>query len=116
LLSFIFANRTRRCVASIPFAILHQIPVVHVPYLDHAVFDFLSALDPSMMEGGRLHDETIRRAYPEYANVPYEDKSVKAVMSAADHAYYRAARRGFFFYLRQTPAESTTFVRKTQLY
>lgn len=116
LLSFIFANRTRRCVASIPFAILHQIPVVHVPYLDHAIFDFLSALDPSMMEGGRLHDETIRRAYPEYADIPYEDKSVKAVMSAKDRDYYRAARRAFFSYLHQAPASSTTLVRKKHLY
>lgn len=116
LLSFIFANRTRRCVASIPFAILHQIPVVHVPYLDHAVFDFLSGLDPSMMEGGRLHDETIRRAYPDYADIPYEDKSVKAVMSAKDRDYYRAARRAFFSYLHQAPELSTTLVRKTHLY
>lgn len=116
LLSFIFANRTRRCVASIPFAILHQIPVVHVPYLDHAIFDFLSALDPSMMEGGRLHDETIRRAYPEHADIPYEDKSVKATMSAKDRDYYRAARRAFFFYLHQAPASSTILVRKKHLY
>lgn len=116
LLSFLFANRTRRCVGSIPFAILHQIPVVHVPYLDHDVFDFLFSLDPSMMEGGRLHDETIRRAYPEYADIPYEDKRVKAVMSAADHAYYRAARRAFLSYLRQAPVAATTPLRKTQLY
>jgi hypothetical protein len=116
VLSFVFGNRTRRCVASIPFGSLHQVPVVHVPYLDHAVFDFLFSLDPSMMEDNRLHDETIRRAYTEYADIPYEDKRVKAVMSAADHAYYRAARRAFFSYLRQAPAAATASLRKTQLY
>jgi len=116
VLSFVFGNRTRRYIALIPFATLHQIPVVHVPYLDHDVFDFLFSLDPSMMEGGRLHDETIRRAYPEYADIPYEDKRVKAVMSATDHAYYRAARRAFFSYLRQAPAAATASLRKTQLY
>lgn len=116
LLSFVFGNRTRRYVALIPFATLHQIPIVHVPYLDHDVFDFLFSLDPSMMEGGRLHDETIRRAYPEHADIPYEDKRVKAVMTAADHAYYRAARSAFFSYLRQAPAAATAPLRKTQLY
>lgn len=116
VLSFVFGNRTRRCVASIPFGSLHQVPVVHVPYLDHAVFDFLFSLDPSMMEDNRLHDETIRRAYTEYADIPYEDKRVKAVMSAADHAYYRAARRAFFSYLRQAPVAATASLRKTQLY
>lgn len=116
VLSFIFANRTRRCIASIPFAMLHQMPVVHVPYVDRELFEFLSGLDPAMMAGGRLHDETIRRAYPEYADIPYEDKSVKAVMLPADHAYYRSARRAFFSYLREAPAAATTLVKRSHLF
>lgn len=115
VLSFIFSNRTRRCVASIPFAIFHQIPVVHVPYLDHAVFDFLFSLDPSMMEGNRLHDETIRRSFPKFADIPYEDKSVKPITTAADKGYYRSARLEFLHYLYRSSSEAAKFVRRSNL-
>lgn len=115
-LSFVFANRTRRCVASIPFAIFHQIPVVHVPYLDHAVFDFLYSLDPSMMADNRLHDETIRRAFPEFSAIPYEDKGAKAVTRPADRVYYRSARGEFFDYLRRVPAAARGSVRFYRLF
>lgn len=100
VLSFVFWNRTRRCVASIPFAIFHEVPVVHVPYLDHDLFDFLFSLDVSVVEQNRLHDEVIRRSYPEFADVPYENKKAKAVFSKQDCSYYRNARVEFFSYLR----------------
>lgn len=99
VLSFVFWNRTRRCVASIPFAIFHEVPVVHVPYLDHDLFDLLFSLDASVVEHNRLHDEAIRRSYPEFSDIPYEDKKAKAVFSKMDCSYYRAARAEFFSYL-----------------
>ncbi len=95
VLSFVFWNRTRRCVASIPYAILHQVPVVHAPYLDHELFDLLFELDPAHVEDNRLHDEVIRRAYPRFADVPYQDKKARAVMRAEDLPYYRETRAEF---------------------
>ena len=32
-----------------------------------------------MVEDNRLHDETIRRSYPEFADIPYENKKARAV-------------------------------------
>jgi len=116
VLSFVFWNRTRRCVASIPFAIMHQVPHVHVPYLDHELFDFLFSLDPAAVDGNRLHDETIRRAYPEFADIPYEDKRVRATFRPDQRDYYRQARRELFAYLRSTPAELRRVVQTRYLY
>jgi hypothetical protein len=116
VLSFVFWNRTRRCVASIPFAIMHQVPHVHVPYLDHELFDFLFALDASVVDGNRLHDETIRRAYPAFADIPYEDKRARAAFRPGERDYYRQARRELFTYLRSTPAELRRVVQPRYLY
>lgn len=116
VLSFVFWNRTRRCVASIPFAVMHGVPVVHVPYLDHELFDFLFALDASMVENNRLHDATIRRAYPEFADVPYEDKKARAVFRPDEHHYYRDARKDLFAYLRTVPREARAQVRASYVY
>lgn len=114
--SFVFWNRTRRCVASIPFSIMHQVSNVHVPYLDHELFDFLFALDASVVDGNRLHDETIRRAYPEFADIPFEDKRMRAVFRPDERDYYRQARWELFAYLRSTPAELRRVVQSPYLY
>jgi asparagine synthase (glutamine-hydrolysing) len=116
VLSFVFWNRTRRCVASIPFAILHRVPHVHTPYLDHALFDFLFSLDASVVDGNRLHDETIRRAYPAFADLPYEDKRARATFQPEERDYYPQARRELFNYLRQAPAQALRVVQRPYLY
>jgi hypothetical protein len=116
VLSFVFWNRTRRCVASIPYAILHQVPRVHTPYLDHALFDLLFTLDSSVVDGNRLHDETIRRAYPDFADVPYEDKKARAAFRPDERDYYRQARRELYTYLRQAPAEALRVVQRPYLF
>lgn len=99
VLSYLFWNRTRRCIASIPFSILYQVPVVHVPFLDHDLFNFLSALDPSVTKNNRLHDETIRRTYPRFTDVPYAEKRVGTFFRPSEKSYYRNARNHFSFYL-----------------
>lgn len=116
LLSFLFWNRTRRCIASIPFAIFHQLPKVHVPFLDHALFDFLFSLDASMVEGNRLHDETIRRSYPDFADIPYENKALRPTFTPADRSYYPQARKEFYGYLRDAPAAAIEVVNRAYLY
>lgn len=69
--SFIFWNRTRREIALAPFALLHGVPCVYAPFIDHDLFDFLTTLPSSMLLDHRFHDDAIARAYPRYAHIPY---------------------------------------------
>jgi hypothetical protein len=73
--SFHFWNRTRREINLNPYAVLGNIPTVYSPYLDHDLCEFLLSLPIEWIEGGTFHEETIRRAYPEFADIPYEDKT-----------------------------------------
>jgi len=99
VVSFNFWNRTRRCIASIPFAILSGVPLVHCPFLDHRLFDFLIGLDPALIAGKGFHDAAILRAYPDFADIPFEDKSLKAPWTLADRHYYRRSRIDMLAYL-----------------
>lgn len=73
--AFTFWNRTRRQIALAPYSMLSGIPQVHAPYLDHDLFDFLSSLPASMMMSHTFHTETIVRAYPDFAHIPYASKT-----------------------------------------
>jgi hypothetical protein len=70
--SFYFWNRTRRFDSSNPYGMFAGIPTVYAPFLDHALFAHLSSLPSDFNLGGWLHDEAIARAYPRFANLPYE--------------------------------------------
>jgi asparagine synthase (glutamine-hydrolysing) len=71
--SFFFWNRTRREIALAPYGMLRDL-VVHAPYLDRDLFDFLSGLPAAALLDRTLHTETIARAYPEYADIPFENR------------------------------------------
>lgn len=71
--SFVFWNRTRRYISLSPNNILNKNLQVFSPYLDYDLYDFLSSLPGSMVEGKTFHTDTIRRAYPQYAHIPYSD-------------------------------------------
>lgn len=73
--SFYFWNRTRRCVALSPFRLLRDTPNIITPYLEPELFDFLRLLPAEHFLDHTFHTETIRRAYPEYADIPFEDKT-----------------------------------------
>lgn len=103
LVSYIFWNRTRRGISLIPCAILDHIERVYCPYLDHDLFDFLINLDVSWTLGNALHDETIRRRYPRYAHIPYENKDAPKVQGRTMSAYYRRAAGGLLAYLAAHP-------------
>ena len=103
LVSYIFWNRTRRYVSLIPFSILAHVPTVHCPYLDHDVFDFLMNLDARFSLGNAMHDETIRRTYPQHADLPFEDKNAPRPKDQDYSAYYRRAVRDFAGYLARRP-------------
>jgi len=73
--SFILWNRTRREIALAPYALLKGVSHVYAPFLDHALFDFLATIPSHMVMDHRFHDDTIARAYPKFAHIPYVDNN-----------------------------------------
>lgn len=71
--SFYFWNRTRREIALQPFALFGGLRV-ETPYLDRQVWDFLDGLSFELVADQRFHTETILRAYPAHAHIPFEQK------------------------------------------
>jgi asparagine synthase (glutamine-hydrolysing) len=69
--SFYFWNRTRREIAGCSLGMLAGIPAIHAPYLDHALFDFLTALPERMLADKRFHLDAIARAFPEFDDIGY---------------------------------------------
>lgn len=116
LLSFIFWNRTRRAVGSIPYEIMSDVPTVHCPYLDHDVFDFLTSIDPEMFLDNKLHDAAIKRGYPTYTDIPFEDKALKAAMDADARTFYRQSIKRFARYLAGRGLRGSSIVRTSYLY
>lgn len=88
--AFRMANRTARSVALLPFGMLTRACAVMTPYLDVDFAAFLQSLQTSALADGQLHDEAIRRAYPRYADVPYEDRTKPA--SPAPRFFRRLSR------------------------
>jgi asparagine synthase (glutamine-hydrolysing) len=84
--SFYFWNRTRREIALSPYGLMRNIPRVFSPYLDHDLFDLIYSLPPETLAGGEFHSETIRRFYPNYADLPFEDKKTPPVDARAHDA------------------------------
>jgi asparagine synthase (glutamine-hydrolysing) len=82
--AFFFWNRTRR-VAALNNGLFASIPNVYSPFMDHRVFDFLTSQPSSMFLDYRLHTDTIARAHPQFANIPYEKKDYSVI----DHNHFR---------------------------
>jgi len=93
--SFFFWNRTRREIGLSPFAILSDIPTVYCPYLDHDLYDFLSSLDPALFLDHAFHTNTIQQAYPEFCNIPFQNKKAKEAPFNGEVRFIRS----LFFYL-----------------
>jgi hypothetical protein len=74
--SFFFANRTRREIALAPYALMREL-TVYAPYLDRELYDFLTGLPASLLMDRTLHSEAIARAWPQYAEIPYERKGLR---------------------------------------
>lgn len=70
--SFYFWNRTRRFDSTNPYGMLGDIPTVHAPYLDHNLYDFFASLPASFNMGRWFHDEVLEKAFPQYADIPFE--------------------------------------------
>jgi hypothetical protein len=105
--SFYFWNRTRREISLIPYCILRSVNTVFSPFLDRELFDFLSSLPGSLVVGEDLHTEVIRRAYPKYAHIGFEDPNARP---CPDFAFFGAwARKALQYVLKH----DSKFVRKT---
>lgn len=92
--SFCFWNRTRREIALSPWALGPASATVYAPYLDHELYDFLSTLPAAMLVDRRFHTAAIARAYPEWAELPYEDpNAVYGDAREQDRCFARALVR-----------------------
>jgi hypothetical protein len=81
--SFYFWNRTRREIALSPYMLFAGVPTVYSPYVDHPLFDHLASLPAELLLDHTFHDDTIRHAYPRYADIPFEDKHAPAHLDRA---------------------------------
>lgn len=85
--SFYFFNRTRREMVLPAALVLEGLDALHFPYLDRDVCDFLLSLPPGLTFGQDFHSETIVRAFPEYAHIPFERKDAPRVRDLAAYAH-----------------------------
>jgi hypothetical protein len=82
--SFYFWNRTRVNIAASAFGLLQPAGRrTLAPFLDRDLWQFLASIPLQHVVDQRLHDDVIRRAYPEVANIPYSHKR------PAERASYR---------------------------
>lgn len=93
--SFFFWNRTRRCIAPSPFRLLGNSANIITPYLETELFDFLTVLPAEIFLDHNFHTETIALAFPEFAQIPYEEKTAPLV---SDTNYFRAFSHDIFRY------------------
>jgi len=115
-LSFIFWNRTRRAVSSIPFSIFSDVSKVHCPYIDHDFFDYCTSLDSSIILSHPFHDDIMARAYPQWSHIPFEDKSVKANMDKKGQYYYRESIKNFGRYLLSRKLAPSQILKNRYIY
>ena len=80
--SFLLWNRCRRVTGLPPTCLWNQGRMIWCPYLDGDLFDFLSALPARVLlsaEYHQFHTDTIIRAYPRFAHIPFAGKMSKRV-------------------------------------
>ncbi len=72
--SFYFWNRSRREVALSPYRIFNKFESVFSPFTDHALTEYLSSLPASIVLDHTFHNDTIARAFPRHAHMPFANK------------------------------------------
>ncbi len=114
-LSYTFWNRTRRAIASIPHSILSPVQKVHCPFLDHDFFDFCTGIPAHITIGKDFHDDIIRKSYPSQADIPYENKSKKAIYDRDARRYYRKSVIDFTNYIFRRGFGKSNLLKETYL-
>lgn len=72
--SFLFWTRTRRESALSSYRVLDSAHTVICPFIDLDLVNHLASLPGSMMLDHNFHDETIHRAFPQHAHIPFGPK------------------------------------------
>lgn len=89
--SFCFWNRTRREIALAPYALGPATATVYAPYLDHDLYDLLSALPAALLVDRTFHTAAIERAFPEHASLGYEGPNARRVDARAQDRHFAGA-------------------------
>jgi hypothetical protein len=63
----------------------------------------------------KFHDEVIRTSYPHLADIPYENKSLKAIYDTGARRYYRRSVIAFSKYIFQRGIGKSAFLKETFL-
>ncbi|MDH4187512.1 MAG: hypothetical protein OEV08_10970, partial [Nitrospira sp.] len=69
-----FWTRTRRESVLSSYRVLNASHTVVCPFIDLALVNHLASLPGRMMLDHNFHDETIHRAFPQYAHIPFGPK------------------------------------------
>jgi hypothetical protein len=72
--SFLFWTRTRRSSVLSSYRVLDASHTVICPFIDLALVNHLASLPGRMMLDHNFHDDTIHRAFPQYAHIPFGPK------------------------------------------
>ncbi|MDP2654683.1 MAG: asparagine synthase-related protein [Candidatus Omnitrophota bacterium] len=107
--AFRFWNRTRRDIALLPYRVLERVPTVFTPYLDHELFRFLSSLPGDMAGDREFHTDSIRRAYPRHAHIPFENEGPKKSPAILDKKTAEINRGVAFYYLSRFKFRGSIF-------
>jgi asparagine synthase (glutamine-hydrolysing) len=92
--AFHFWSRLRRELALVPCGLMSRFRTVHLPLMDYDLVSLLASLPPEIVAPSlsrsdkSFHTDAIRRAYPEWADVPFEDKTTARTSGSAHGARF----------------------------
>jgi asparagine synthetase B (glutamine-hydrolysing) len=69
--SFFLHNRTRREIALYSCGLFRPDTTLYLPYLDHAIVDYLMSIPGEELDDKKFHTDAISRAYPQWSTIPY---------------------------------------------
>jgi asparagine synthase (glutamine-hydrolysing) len=92
--AFHFWSRLRRELALVPCGLMSRVPTVHLPLMDYDLVSLLASLPPEIVAPSlsrsdkSFHTDAIRRAYPQWADVPFEDKTTPRTSTSGHGARF----------------------------
>jgi len=69
--SFLFHNRVRRHLSNVCYGLQQSVTLIHIPFLDIAVWKHLMSLDAELFQKKSFRTEAISRVHPSWADIPY---------------------------------------------
>ena len=99
----------RREIALEPYALMRDVTRVFSPFLDHDVYDLLSSLPPSTVArelkspDKSFHSDAIARGYPQFADLPFEDKNARKLSSREHYRVFNRATARYLLKTQRTP-------------